>query len=90
MRRRRHSLNLFSFKARLISPLILILKLGSEFRRQVYMVFKEAVNNSAKHANCTEARIVLIISGGLLTLRQTRNIAAAPTFIAPCEFRSGS
>lgn len=49
------------------------MKLGSEFRRQAYMIFKEAVNNCAKHANCTKACIVLVISGGHLTLRLSDN-----------------
>ena len=45
------------------------MKLGSEFRRQVYLVFKEAVNNMAKHSHCTEADIDLSISGGRFVLR---------------------
>jgi signal transduction histidine kinase/ligand-binding sensor domain-containing protein len=49
------------------------LKLGSEFRRQVYMIFKESLNNMAKHSECSEAEIDLSIAGGQLTLRLSDN-----------------
>ncbi len=44
------------------------MKLGSEFRREVYLIFKEAVNNLAKHAQCTEAEIDVQVGGGQLTM----------------------
>jgi signal transduction histidine kinase/ligand-binding sensor domain-containing protein len=49
------------------------MKLGSELRRQVYMIFKEAINNMARHSECTEADIDLSISGGQLMLRLADN-----------------
>lgn len=32
-------------------------KIGTDLRRQIYLVFKEAINNCAKHAECTEVKI---------------------------------
>jgi two-component sensor histidine kinase len=37
------------------------LKIGTELRRQVFLIFKEAVNNVARHSKCTEAQIELRI-----------------------------
>lgn len=33
------------------------IKLPMDLRRELYLIFKEAVNNIAKHANCTKVRI---------------------------------
>lgn len=44
------------------------LKLEARERRQVLLIFKEAVNNVARHANCTEAAIQLTVSRDWLTL----------------------
>jgi signal transduction histidine kinase len=30
---------------------------GANFRRQVFLIFKEAVHNAARHANCSQVRI---------------------------------
>jgi ligand-binding sensor domain-containing protein/signal transduction histidine kinase len=49
------------------------IKLGAELRRQIYMIFKESVNNIAKHSDCTEAEIDLGISGGQLILKLNDN-----------------
>jgi signal transduction histidine kinase len=45
------------------------LRLGADVRRQVYLVFKESVNNSVRHADCSRVEIDLEISARTLTLR---------------------
>jgi ligand-binding sensor domain-containing protein/two-component sensor histidine kinase len=37
------------------------LKIGADLRRQVFLIFKEAVNNITRHSVCTEAQIELRI-----------------------------
>jgi signal transduction histidine kinase len=49
------------------------LRLGLEKRRQFYLLFKEAVNNLAKYAQCTEASIVVEYHKGVLFLTITDN-----------------
>jgi ligand-binding sensor domain-containing protein/two-component sensor histidine kinase len=44
------------------------LRTNSHFRREVYLIFKEAVNNSAKHAGCTQADIEMHVGHGRLEL----------------------
>lgn len=46
-------------------------RLDAELRRQVYLIFKEAVNNSARHSRCTEAGIEFDVAEDriLLTVR---------------------
>lgn len=46
-------------------------RLDAELRRQIYLIFKEAVNNAARHAHCTEAKIEFEATGDrlLLTVR---------------------
>jgi signal transduction histidine kinase len=46
---------------------------SSDFRRQVYLIFKEAVNNVARHAECTQAMIELRIAYGRLEMHITDN-----------------
>jgi signal transduction histidine kinase len=48
-------------------------KLGADLRRQVYLIFKESVNNIAKHSQCTEAEIDVGISGGQMILKLSDN-----------------
>jgi signal transduction histidine kinase/ligand-binding sensor domain-containing protein len=43
-------------------------KLGTEIRKQVYLIFKESVNNIAKHSECTAAAIQLGLHQGELEL----------------------
>jgi len=45
-----------------------LIKLPAEKRRDVYLIFKEAVNNIAKYANATEAAITLNIHSNSLEL----------------------
>ena len=42
--------------------------LGANLRREVFLVFKEGVNNMVKHSGCTHADIELSFAGGSLTL----------------------
>jgi ligand-binding sensor domain-containing protein/two-component sensor histidine kinase len=44
------------------------LSLGPEVRREVYLVFKEAVNNAVRHSACAEAEVALRIDGDRLSL----------------------
>ena len=37
------------------------LKLGVDTRRELFLIFKEAMNNIVRHAHCTETRIELSI-----------------------------
>jgi ligand-binding sensor domain-containing protein/signal transduction histidine kinase len=45
------------------------LKLGPDMRRDVYLIFKEAVNNIVRHAACARAEIELRLDGNILALR---------------------
>ena len=49
------------------------IELDAEMRRQVYLVFKESINNLARHSGATEARIGLQMSGRQLTLEVSDN-----------------
>jgi signal transduction histidine kinase len=44
-------------------------ELGSDFRRQVFLVFKESVNNTARHSGCRRAEVELSVEGKDLVLR---------------------
>jgi signal transduction histidine kinase len=49
------------------------LKIGADLRRQVFLIFKEAVNNIARHSACTAAEIELTIEKGRLVLKLVDN-----------------
>lgn len=49
------------------------LRTSSEFRRDVYLIFKEAVNNAVRHAECTVARVELRVFKGRLELSVSDN-----------------
>jgi ligand-binding sensor domain-containing protein len=49
------------------------LELNTELRRQVYLIFKESINNIARHARATEAHIDLRVVDGHLTLEVRDN-----------------
>jgi signal transduction histidine kinase len=42
--------------------------LGANLRREVFLIFKESVNNLVKHSACTEVKIDFQIAGGALLL----------------------
>jgi signal transduction histidine kinase len=44
------------------------IKLGPEMRREIYLIFKEAVNNVVSHSHCTAVKISFVISDGALEL----------------------
>lgn len=49
------------------------LTLEPETRRQIYLIFKEAINNLARHSNCDQAEISLRVEGGWLQMRIADN-----------------
>jgi len=49
------------------------LTLDAETRREVFLVFKEAVHNLVRHSGCTEASIDLCRQGDSLVLRVSDN-----------------
>jgi signal transduction histidine kinase len=49
------------------------LRLGMDLRRDFLLVFKEAVNNVARHAHCTQVSIDLSCTGSTLTLSVADN-----------------
>ena len=55
----------FDFRA---PPSDVYLRLGADVRRTVYLIFKEAVNNIVRHAECSRADIELQVEGAHLVL----------------------
>ncbi|MFN0120862.1 MAG: sensor histidine kinase, partial [Blastocatellia bacterium] len=56
------------------------LRLAPELRRQLYLIFKESLNNIVRHARCTQATIELRVEDAHLSLRildNGRGIGAA-------------
>ena len=47
--------------------------LGADLRREVYLIFKECINNVVKHSECTEAAVAFSISGPWLVVSITDN-----------------
>ncbi|HTF37545.1 MAG TPA: triple tyrosine motif-containing protein, partial [Blastocatellia bacterium] len=45
------------------------MKLGADVRRQVFLIFKESVNNIVRHSACKEADIEFRVEHGWLTLK---------------------
>lgn len=45
-----------------------VLKLNIETRRNLYLIFKEAINNAVKYSNCRSLDICLKISGNMLEM----------------------
>jgi signal transduction histidine kinase len=43
-------------------------RIGTDARRQVFLIFKEGVNNIARHSRCKQAHIELTIRDGWLLL----------------------
>jgi two-component sensor histidine kinase len=48
-------------------------RVNAETRREVFLTFKEAVNNTVRHSACTEAGVALEIDHGKLVLRVSDN-----------------
>src|SRR5262249_51946010 len=49
------------------------LKVGADLRREVFLIFKENMNNIARHSCCTAARVDLQVQRRWLVLRMTDN-----------------
>lgn len=47
--------------------------LGADLRREVYLIFKECINNLVKHSDCSKATVAFSISGPWLTVSITDN-----------------
>jgi signal transduction histidine kinase len=45
------------------------LRLGADLRREVYLIFKECVNNLVKHSGCSEAELEMRIVNNWIVLR---------------------
>jgi signal transduction histidine kinase len=43
-------------------------QLGANMRRELFLIFKESVNNMVKHSGCTQAEIEFKIEGDHLSL----------------------
>jgi ligand-binding sensor domain-containing protein len=43
-------------------------ELGADFRRELYLVFKEAVNNAVRHSGCSSVQVRIRIEGNYLHL----------------------
>jgi signal transduction histidine kinase len=49
------------------------LTLGADLRRQVFLIFKESVNNIVRHSGCDRAEVNLSVEGPRLVLEVTDN-----------------
>ena len=49
------------------------LRLGANLRREVFLIFKECINNLTRHSRCTEAQIEFHIGAETLMLRVSDN-----------------
>jgi two-component sensor histidine kinase/streptogramin lyase len=49
------------------------LKLGPDLRRDVFLIFKEAVNNAVRHSGCSKVEIETKLAGASLLLRVSDN-----------------
>jgi signal transduction histidine kinase len=47
--------------------------LGADLRREVYLIFKECINNLVKHSDCTQAAVAFSINGPWLVISITDN-----------------
>ena len=48
-------------------------RVGAETRREVFLVFKESINNLVRHSGCTRADILLKAESGSITLKVSDN-----------------
>lgn len=49
------------------------ISLGADIRREVYLMFKECVNNLAKHSEASEAEISILLENGFLIVKVKDN-----------------
>ena len=48
-------------------------QLGANIRREIFLIFKESINNVVKHAECSEVKLDLAIEADWLTLKISDN-----------------
>jgi ligand-binding sensor domain-containing protein/signal transduction histidine kinase len=49
------------------------IKLGADLRREIFLIFKETINNAVRHSRCTAASATLRIENGALVLEVNDN-----------------
>jgi signal transduction histidine kinase len=49
------------------------IRLGADLRREVYLIFKESINNLAKHSHCTETDVLFQLAHDWLTIKISDN-----------------
>jgi two-component sensor histidine kinase len=49
------------------------IRLGTDLRREVFLIFKETINNMVRHSRCSAASVSLSIEGGALVLAVADN-----------------
>jgi signal transduction histidine kinase len=71
--------------------------LGANVRREVFLIFKEAINNMVKHSQCCEAMLDLEVESDLLSLRVSDDgngfdpqLAKAATGMLSSQMRGGN
>ena len=58
--------------------------MGADYRRQCFLVFKEAIHNAVRHARCTDVSVAIALSGRSLALTITDNgIGFDPSLATP-------
>jgi signal transduction histidine kinase len=48
-------------------------KVSADVRREVFLIFKEGVNNIARHSHCASADITIETEGGMVLLKMSDN-----------------
>src|SRR5258705_13637669 len=49
------------------------IRLGADLRREVFLIFKESINNMVRHSDCSEADIDFVVRAGNLELTLSDN-----------------
>ena len=49
------------------------IKIGANLRRELFLIFKEGINNTVKHSGCSEAAVRMAIQEGVLRLEVRDN-----------------
>ena len=73
------------------------IELGANLRREIFLIFKESVNNTVKHSGCSRAEIEFQLDGDWLTLKVSDDgkgfdeaAAAAASADSPTRWRGGN
>jgi len=51
----------------------LSIRLGAETRREVFLIFKESINNAARHSGCAQAEVSVAVTNGSLSFSVADN-----------------